>query len=107
MMNSYKKGNCFIQTIGTINEAEIITNEEFNKAFAEAEAEPTAEAAEQEYWANISYDEAVNAEIRKRYSESAEFAILRQKDDKPEEYAEYYAYCEECKALVKSKKGVK
>lgn len=49
----------------------------------------------------LSYDEAVDAEIRKRYSVSQEFAILRQKDAKPEEYAEYYAYCEECKAIVK------
>lgn len=62
-------------------------------------------AAEKEYWLNVSYDEAVNAEIRKQYSESAEFAILRQKDEKPEEYARYYAYCEECKAYVKQKKG--
>ena len=35
------------------------------------------------------------------YNISQEFAILRQKDEKPEEYAEYYAYCEECKAYVK------
>ena len=43
----------------------------------------------------IDYNEAVDNEIRKRYSVSQEFAILRQKDEKPEEYAEYYAYCEE------------
>ena len=60
---------------------------------------------EAEYWANIPYDEAVNNEIRKQYSESQEFAILRQKEEKPEEYATYYAYCEQCKAYVKSKKG--
>ena len=48
-----------------------------------------------------TYDELVDAEIRKRYSVSQEFAILRQRDDKPEEYAEYYTYCEECKAKVK------
>ena len=68
--------------------------------------EQAAIKAEREYWANTPYDEAVNTEIRKRYSESQEFAILRQKDEKPEEYAEYYAYCEQCKAYVKSKKGV-
>lgn len=62
--------------------------------------------AEKEYWANVDYDEAVNNEIRKKYTESQEFAILRQKDEKPEEYHEYYAYCEECKAYVKSKKEV-
>ena len=60
--------------------------------------------AEREYWQSVSYDEAVDAEIRKQYSVSQEFAILRQKDEKPEEYAEYFAYCEECKAFVKAKK---
>ena len=69
-----------------------------------AEMQADAEQAEREYWANIPYDEAVNAEIRERYSESAEFAILRQRDEKPAEYEAYYAYCEECKALVKTKK---
>lgn len=49
----------------------------------------------------IDYSEAVDNAIRERYSVSQEFAILRQKDEKPEEYAEYYAYCEECKANVK------
>jgi head-tail adaptor len=62
-----------------------------------------AEQAEREYWLNISYDEAVNAEIRKKYSESQEFAILRQANTKPEEYEIYYNYCEECKAYVKAK----
>lgn len=49
----------------------------------------------------IDYSEAVNNAIRERYSVSQEFAILRQKDEKPEEYAEYYAYCEECKKNAK------
>ena len=48
-----------------------------------------------------SYDELVDQEIRKKYTVSQEFAILRQKDEKPEEYAEYFAYCEECKNLIK------
>lgn len=56
---------------------------------------------EREYWQSIDYDEAVNNEIRKRYSASEEFAILRQRDSKQEEYSAYYAYCEECKAYVK------
>lgn len=56
---------------------------------------------EREYWQNVPYDEAVNTEIRKRYSVSQELAILRQQDKKPEEYAEYYAFCEECKEFVK------
>lgn len=66
-----------------------------------AELKTQTQEAEREYWANISYDEAVNTEIRKKYSESQEFAILRQKDEKPEEYEAYYAYCEECKNYIK------
>ena len=64
-----------------------------------------AERAEREYWQTIDYNEAVNEKIRERYTASQEFAILRQKDEKPIEYAEYYAYCEECKAWVKAKKA--
>ena len=56
---------------------------------------------EREYWQSTNYDEAVDNEIRKRYSVSEEFAILRQRDSKQEEYSAYYAYCEECKAYVK------
>lgn len=70
-----------------------------------AEAKAEAEKREVEYWRTVSYDEVVNAKIRERYTDSAEFAILRQKDDKPDEYAAYYAYCEECKAYVKAKKA--
>jgi len=51
-----------------------------------------------------SYKDRVEARIRERYSVSDELAILRQKDKKPEEYAEYYAYVENCKA--KEKTGV-
>ncbi len=69
-----------------------------------AEQEIQTKAAEREYWSSVPYDDAVNTEIRKQYSESQEFAILRQKDEKPEEYAQYFAYCENCKAYVKQKK---
>ena len=75
-----------------------MTQEEIAKLQAEAEQ------AEREYWASISYEEAVNNEIRKRYSASQEFAILRQKEEKPQEYQDYYDYCEACKALAKQKK---
>lgn len=63
--------------------------------------------AEAEYWQNVDYSEAVNDEIRKRYSVSQELAILRQRDTKPDEFAEYNAYCEEVKAFVKAKKAQK
>lgn len=69
-----------------------------------AEMQKAQEDAEREYWQSVTYEDAVNAEIRKQYTESGEFAILRQKDEKPEEYAKYYTYCEECKAFVKNQK---
>ena len=81
---------------GVIHEIEISPAE-----IAQREAEERR--LEAEYWKNTPYDDLVNAEIRKRYSESQEFSILRQKDEKPTEYAEYFQYCEQCKALVKSK----
>ena len=49
------------------------------------------------------YENTVNALIREKYTLSQELAILRQRDTKPEEYAEYNAYCEECKAKAKAK----
>lgn len=48
------------------------------------------------------YSEQVNALIRERYSESAELSILRQRDEKPTQFAEYYEYCEECKSRAKA-----
>lgn len=47
------------------------------------------------------YMDYVDRLIRRRYSVSAELAILRQRDSKPEEFAEYNAYAEECKARAK------
>lgn len=70
-----------------------------------AAMEAQAQMAEREYWASVPYDDAVNTEIRKQYSESQEFAILRQKDEKAEDYRQYYDYCEYCKSYVKQKKA--
>ena len=68
-------------------------------------AEMEAQAAEQErqYWLNISYDEAVVSEIRKKYTLDQELAINRQRDKKPEEFEAFDAYCEECKCYVKTR----
>ena len=40
--------------------------------------------------------------ISRRYSIADELAIHRQKEEKPEEYHEYYVYAEECKATAKA-----
>lgn len=47
------------------------------------------------------YGELVERLIRKKYSLSEELAILRQRDTKPDEYAEYNDYAEQCKAEAK------
>lgn len=56
--------------------------------------------------ATISYEELVNSKIRARYTISQEFAILRQRDTKQDEFAEYNAYCEQCKAEAKAELGL-
>lgn len=55
-----------------------------------------------EYWKNPNYDAEIVTLIRERYSENDELAILRQRDVKPAEFAQYNAYCEECKAKIKA-----
>lgn len=52
------------------------------------------------------YPVQVEKLIRKRYSVSAELAILRQRDTKPEEFAEYNEYVEKCKVYIKHELGL-
>lgn len=48
-----------------------------------------------------TYEERVVELIRQRYTIDDELAILRQRDSKPEEFAEYNDYCEYCKVQAK------
>lgn len=57
---------------------------------------------QQEERAVVEYENAIVALIRKKYNLNQELAILRQRDSKPEEFAEYNAYVEQCKAEVKN-----
>lgn len=59
--------------------------------------EAKAEAARTE-----AYAARVEELIRQKYSVGAELAILRQRDTKPDEFAEYDAYAEMCKAQAKA-----
>lgn len=59
-------------------------------------AEELAERKQQKY------ENRVVELLRKKYSLNQELSILRQRDDKPEEYAAYNAYAEECKATAKA-----
>ena len=47
----------------------------------------------------------ISEKIRKVYSVNDELAILRQRDEKPEEFAAYNAYAEQCKAEAKAEMG--
>lgn len=49
-----------------------------------------------------AYKAAVERLIRERYSVADELGILRQRDTKFEEYAEYYAFAEQCKAQARA-----
>lgn len=48
------------------------------------------------------YAAEVERMVRMRYSLSDELGLLRQRESKPEEFAEYYAYVEQCKAVAKA-----
>ena len=77
-----------------------------------AEIQAQSEQAEREYWANISYEDAVSAEFRKRYSQDKTEAIINNyllDSINPlfaQEMQEMQDYRAECKAYVKSKKAV-
>ena len=49
----------------------------------------------------LQYPTLVEKFIREKYSISDELAIQRQRDTKPEDFAEYNTFCEECKAKAK------
>lgn len=56
--------------------------------------------AKPESWEKL-YESEIIRRIRKRYTVNQELAILRQRDTKPDEFAEYNDFVEQCKAEVK------
>lgn len=67
-----------------------------NGQYIEMTAEEIAEMQKEEL--AIPYEERVVNRIRAVYSVDDELAILRQRDTKPEEFAEYNAFVEQIKA---------
>ena len=49
---------------------------------------------------DIAKEYEINERVRQKYSLSNELAILRQRDTKPEEFAEYNDFVEQIKASV-------
>lgn len=54
----------------------------------------------------IKYSELVNSYIRLKYTLSDELALIRQKKEKPDEFQQYYDYCEQCKYQAKLYLGI-
>ena len=52
--------------------------------------------------AKIEYENKIVSLIRKKYNINQELAILRQRDTKPQEFAEYNEYVEQCKKQIKN-----
>lgn len=52
------------------------------------------------------YADLVNEKIRARYTLSEELSILRQRDTKPDEFAAYNAFVEQCKAEARIEIGM-
>ena len=52
------------------------------------------------------YHELVEEKIRAKYAVGDELAIVRQRDRKPQEFAEYDDYCEKCKREAKEELGL-
>ncbi len=53
----------------------------------------------------VDYGALTSAIVREKYSADAELAIQRQRDAKPDEFAEYYAFCEAAKVAAKAALG--
>lgn len=61
----------------------------------------TVEMPDEEFKDTRSYSEKVVSLIREKYSLDEELAIQRQRDTKPDEFQEYFEYCEFCKKQIK------
>jgi hypothetical protein len=58
-----------------------------------------------ESWEQL-YESLIIRKIRKRYTVDQELSLHRQMHKKPDEFAEYDAYVERCKAEVKEELGI-
>lgn len=61
----------------------------------------TVEMPDEEFKDTRSYSEKVVSLIREKYSLDEELALERQRDSKPQEFSEYFEYCEACKQKAK------
>jgi len=64
--------------------------------------EQAGQKSEEGFW-HLPYGERVSALIREKYSMDDEFAIQRQRAEKPEEFLAYFNFCEACKTKAREK----
>lgn len=60
------------------------------------------QAEERKQYQSMGYDELVEMLIHRKYSYGKELSLQRQRYEKPNEFAEYYNYCELCKTEAKN-----
>lgn len=92
---------CVLRRVGELDTFGAVT---VGAHMADAYEEVTADQAAADRYAadcRASYEELVGKYVREGYTAAAEFAILRQRDTKPDEYATYNAFCEACKARAR------
>lgn len=56
-------------------------------------------------WESL-YENEIARKIRRKYTVNQELALLRQRDTKPQEFEEYNAFVEKCKAEVREEMGM-
>ena len=78
-----------MKTVDINGTIQTLTDEEYNEMF------PPVEQSQH------TYEELVEQYIRERYTLNQELAINRQRETKPEEFSQYFAYCEQCKVKAK------
>lgn len=79
---------------------EEVTEQQVDEDTGEPE-DVTRYSANVERVSSLEYGDIVCKLIRKRYTESQELALLRQRDMKSVEFDDYYSYCEDCKEVAR------
>lgn len=82
-------------------EAEKAEAKDAKSRVAEA-AKQAEEAAKAALTPQKKYEVRLEELIRQKYTSSQEFAILRQRDYKPDEFNAYWEYAEKCKVQAKA-----
>ena len=104
-LQKYKYTRMWVDSRGETHTKEIVDNQIVLNVEGDANCVnvvKTDTTIEYDRWSTISYEALVAKLIHKSYSIDSELAILRQKDEKPEEYQTYYNFAESCKEQART-----